>query len=83
MTKPTIAGPFSGIKMPKPAKRGVKPVNIDHYISEAIAGRDAGLYETAGQAAYAIAKREHGLTSDYFDPLRCMLKRRLRDSFNK
>jgi hypothetical protein len=82
MSKPRVSAPVTGISLPTSPKRGVKPSNIDQYINDAIAGRDAGQYATAEQAAYDIAKREHGLQSEYFDPLRCKLKRRLQDLFN-
>lgn len=81
MSKPPITPPVSGIQMPTPAKRGVKPSNVDDYMRQAIQGRDAGQYYTVEQAAYDIAKREYGLQSEYFDPLRCKLKRRLKCVF--
>lgn len=84
MTSPQITTgrlPDNWMMPPRP-KRGIKPYNIDRQIIlEALDGRVDGLFETPGQAAYAIANKHYRRDDKRYDAFRSLLKRRFKQYF--
>lgn len=66
-------------------KRGAKPREISSvYVRRALEGRDCGIYQSAEQAAYAIAVDEfnNDRSADGFEAFRKLLVRRFSQLFS-
>lgn len=70
------------IPLPPRSRRGPKQhPSISQYIDQAINGRKTGIYETAEQAAYAIATQVYERDHRNYEALRAQLRRKFKEIF--
>lgn len=71
-------GTVDGFVPPPRPKRGIKAYPVEHeLIAKALDGFVDGLFETPGQAAYALASERYDRNDKRYNAFRLRLKRQL------